>query len=565
MCKNSTEFFLIYWNELYVIQNSAAKCLFSISKSQSFLMTTITIRGKYVTQIVCEECKKISEREEEFSDLSLQVKGVKGVEESLCRFMSEERFEGDNKYYCNGCQKKVVAVRKVKVRQFPPILTLSLNRFEMDWVTMDRKKVNDCFSFPLELDVTSFKELPYSSPDNLYYLKCVIIHRGGAYGGHYHAYIRDELCEGEWSVSSPEKYAAEPKKEQKTVNLGLTKAMEENPTKRAAMKAEEKEQELTKKTQETELNYDECDFPLPYENKDLRKGWFDFDDESVNAIPFGRLQKQFGSLNENAYMLVYKQKKLTHKFSDPMHIPECWVESVITQNDVYQQQRDYYKQEEERIEVLFQSEDLFTFDDESMIKYKADKAIEEQGYKIKLEKSSTLAQLMEKLCGIINEKTGKITVPDSLSAFEVNRCPNEYVHVIRAVTAQPLETTLDDFKVSHLSTWIFCEKASPKNEILLKVVGENNFPIEIALRFLGEDIVFHTYKGISLGKLKETIYEKTTFPVGQQKLSMIETNGELKPIEETESTEKTLADLKFVSRTQIMLEVIMNSEDDDEK
>lgn len=98
-------------------------------------------RGKFVTLLVCEECGNVREREELFSDLPLQVKGVKSVEESLSLFSTVERLDGDNKYFCQQCNKKVNATKCTKIRQFPPILTLALNRFEIDFTTMDRKKV----------------------------------------------------------------------------------------------------------------------------------------------------------------------------------------------------------------------------------------------------------------------------------------------------------------------------------------------------------------------------------------------------------------------------------------
>lgn len=38
----------------------------------------------------------------------------------------------------------------------------------------------------------------------IYELKSVIIHRGGAYGGHYHAYIKDDVKEGNWHLEMPQ-------------------------------------------------------------------------------------------------------------------------------------------------------------------------------------------------------------------------------------------------------------------------------------------------------------------------------------------------------------------------
>ena len=34
----------------------------------------------------------------------------------------------------------------------------------------------------------------------IYELKSIVIHRGGAYGGHYFAYIKDDIGEGNWHL-----------------------------------------------------------------------------------------------------------------------------------------------------------------------------------------------------------------------------------------------------------------------------------------------------------------------------------------------------------------------------
>ena len=183
------------------------------------------------------------------------------------------------------------------------------------------------------MQVTGFKEIPNVSPDDLFELKAIIIHRGGAYGGHYHAYIRDELDEGNWNVKAPEKYAAEPKPIQKVINVGIEKSNTENPDKSKKKNIEQKEQDLMTTKQVVEFDYDECDFPYEYHNKNLRKGWFDFNDESVSAIPFGRLRKQFGGNEESAYILIYKMAGLSAKLvGNPKIIPQYFNEQIQTQN-----------------------------------------------------------------------------------------------------------------------------------------------------------------------------------------------------------------------------------------
>lgn len=42
-----------------------------------------------------------------------------------------------------------------------------------------------------------------------------MIHRGGPYGGHYHAYIRDDLEDGNWDIVLPDVYQNEPEEVKK--------------------------------------------------------------------------------------------------------------------------------------------------------------------------------------------------------------------------------------------------------------------------------------------------------------------------------------------------------------
>ncbi|XP_067844173.1 ubiquitin carboxyl-terminal hydrolase 40 isoform X2 [Heptranchias perlo] len=108
--------------------------------------------GIVVNKIVCKECGNVSERQEDFLDLTVAVKGVSGLEEALCTFyVEEEHFDNDNLYQCGRCVKLVNATKD---------------------------------------------DLPDSEYE--YELFSVIIHKGGCYGGHYHAYIKDIDQLGTW-------------------------------------------------------------------------------------------------------------------------------------------------------------------------------------------------------------------------------------------------------------------------------------------------------------------------------------------------------------------------------
>eukprot|EP00057_Strongylocentrotus_purpuratus_P028769 XP_011683243.1 PREDICTED: ubiquitin carboxyl-terminal hydrolase 40 [Strongylocentrotus purpuratus] len=155
-------------------------------------------RGSIVNQITCEECNRISERPEDFVDLTLAVGGYIGVVDTLrAYYVEEERMEGSNQYRCDRCKKLVNARKGAKLRSLPPILTISLLRFSYDFVKLERFKETGHYTFPLELDMAPYCE--QAKEEALYELYSVVLHSGSTHGGHYHAYIRDVDNLGTWS------------------------------------------------------------------------------------------------------------------------------------------------------------------------------------------------------------------------------------------------------------------------------------------------------------------------------------------------------------------------------
>lgn len=157
-------------------------------------------RGTLAYQTICMNCATMYEREEVFCDVMVQVKGCKSLLDGLRHLTTYEDLTGDNKYFCELCQMKTDAKRGMQLKQLPPILTFSLARFEFDWAREQRKKITSKYHYPLELDLHEF--VP-GSPK--YELFAVIIHGGSAFGGHYHAYIRDVLGTGTWVIDPEDK------------------------------------------------------------------------------------------------------------------------------------------------------------------------------------------------------------------------------------------------------------------------------------------------------------------------------------------------------------------------
>lgn len=65
--------------------------------------------GKQLTIIKGKDCDHRSTREEDFSSICLEVKGLKNLGNSLLHYFKPEILNEENKYFCEECNKKVVA------------------------------------------------------------------------------------------------------------------------------------------------------------------------------------------------------------------------------------------------------------------------------------------------------------------------------------------------------------------------------------------------------------------------------------------------------------------------
>jgi ubiquitin C-terminal hydrolase len=146
---------------------------------------------------VCDTCGRKSLRDEEFCDLSLLVQGMPSLEASLAAFIAPEVIEG---YRCSDCNQVGNPLRASTLKLLPPILLLQLRRFDFDYTTFNRIKINSRFEFPWVLDMTPYtKDAGVDNKNNLnnnlnnnkYDLATVFVHTGGAHGGHYYVYAKD--------------------------------------------------------------------------------------------------------------------------------------------------------------------------------------------------------------------------------------------------------------------------------------------------------------------------------------------------------------------------------------
>uniref|UniRef100_A0A8C7SA54 USP domain-containing protein n=1 Tax=Oncorhynchus mykiss TaxID=8022 RepID=A0A8C7SA54_ONCMY len=187
--------------------------------------------GTTVNSILCKECGNISQRQEDFLDLTVCVRGVCGLEGALWdMFVEEEMFEGSNLYRCGQCDQLVTAAKSAKLRKLPPFLTVSLLRFNFDFARCERYKETGRYTFPLTINLRPFCEQTEDDDSEYSYeLFSVIIHKGGCYGGHYHVYIKDMDHLGLWEPPVRELRAyTEPEKDDPLSVLSSIIAQEES-------------------------------------------------------------------------------------------------------------------------------------------------------------------------------------------------------------------------------------------------------------------------------------------------------------------------------------------------
>lgn len=118
--------------------------------------------GVLTDYVKCQGCKNLSKRHDTFLDLSLTVKNEfdkiynDSVETALGNYTKPDNLTGDNKYFCSNCNAKQDALKGLSIDRFPYILVLQLKRFDLDYNTMQRIKLNDKVTFPQILNANPY-------------------------------------------------------------------------------------------------------------------------------------------------------------------------------------------------------------------------------------------------------------------------------------------------------------------------------------------------------------------------------------------------------------------------
>ena len=146
-----------------------------------------------------EDCSHNRKNEISFYSIQLQIKNKKDLFESLDSFIDGELMKDENAIFCQQCNKKIPAIKHQSFKILPRVLIFVLKRFEFNYNTMTKIKINDYYEFPFEFDMTNYTFDYLNNKDNydknknnnLYKLKGVVVHSGNSEGGHYYSFIYD--------------------------------------------------------------------------------------------------------------------------------------------------------------------------------------------------------------------------------------------------------------------------------------------------------------------------------------------------------------------------------------
>lgn len=182
-------------------------------------ITHTTFAGELQSSIKCLNCKSITSTIDPLMDLSLEINHLKSksnnqpisLYDCLDLFTKDEKL--DVMYTCQSCHTKSKAIKSLKIKKLPPVLSIQLKRFEHNLLNDTSAKIQTPVTTPLFLDITRYtadydlakyqeenpqmgKNDTYTDTNKIYELFTVVSHIGSVNTGHYIVMVK--TGDGQW-------------------------------------------------------------------------------------------------------------------------------------------------------------------------------------------------------------------------------------------------------------------------------------------------------------------------------------------------------------------------------
>ena len=158
--------------------------------------------GQLCSQVICQNCRNVSNTFEDYYTLSLEIKNQKSIYGSLDQYIANDTVSD---YLCNECSMKCNATKRTLLSKLPNVLIVHLQRFSYNFDLLGNEKIHSRLEFPCILDISRYtreyvandlflyetEELPKKPKEHyLYDLVGIVIHSGNADSGHYYSYVK---------------------------------------------------------------------------------------------------------------------------------------------------------------------------------------------------------------------------------------------------------------------------------------------------------------------------------------------------------------------------------------
>jgi len=147
----------------------------------------------------CLSCESVSEKNEHFLDLSVDIEPNSSINHCLKGFSATETLKGDHKYYCETCCSKQEANKSLEIRSFPSILALHLKRFRFDDAARNTNMTKLCYRVVFSRELRIPSSICKNGESILYSLNAVVVHCGKEINrGHYITLVRPSKYHDTW-------------------------------------------------------------------------------------------------------------------------------------------------------------------------------------------------------------------------------------------------------------------------------------------------------------------------------------------------------------------------------